>query len=148
MSEEDADRLVVRRFVRASAARCFEAWTDADKLRAWWGPAGVRCTHAEIDPRVGGRYRIANAMPGGEVLWIEGEFLDIEAPDMLAFTWTIASDPTSRELVTVRFEARDGGTDVVVIHERIADRNKREGHEAGWVGCLEGLATRLEGEGS
>ena len=70
--------LVVRRIVAASPERLFSMWTTPELLVAWWGPRGVTCTHAEIDARVGGRYRIANTMPTGEVVWIVGEYLEIE----------------------------------------------------------------------
>lgn len=43
------------------------------------------------------------------------------------------------ERVTVRFEPRDDATEVIVVHERIASPGAREGHEHGWIGCLDGL---------
>jgi uncharacterized protein YndB with AHSA1/START domain len=43
------------------------------------------------------------------------------------------------ERVTVRFEAHGEITEVIVVHERIADKNVQSGHELGWVGCLAGL---------
>jgi len=56
--------LVVRRTIGASPERVFDAWTKPERLRLWWGPRGVTCTAAEVDLRVGGRYRIANQFPG------------------------------------------------------------------------------------
>jgi uncharacterized protein YndB with AHSA1/START domain len=41
--------LLVRRRIQARAETVFEAWTNADELIRWWGPKGVRCTHAEVD---------------------------------------------------------------------------------------------------
>lgn len=75
--------LMARRIIPASPARLFEAWTTAEHLRAWWGPRGVRCTNAEIDARLGGRYRIENTLPDGRVVWIVGEFLAVDPPDRL-----------------------------------------------------------------
>src|SRR5215471_14892646 len=66
--------LVVRRTIRASAERLFALWTSREHLERWWGPPGVVCTSAEIDLRVGGRYRIANRLPDGRTLSIVGEF--------------------------------------------------------------------------
>jgi uncharacterized protein YndB with AHSA1/START domain len=43
-----------------------------------WGPEGVSCIAAEVDLRVGGRYRIANKFPDGRVFWIVGELQIIE----------------------------------------------------------------------
>jgi uncharacterized protein YndB with AHSA1/START domain len=131
--------LVVRRTVRASAERVFEAWTRPELLLAWWGPRPVTCSAAEVDLRVGGRYRIVNALPDGKSLAIEGEFRVVDAPRRLVYTWRIGEEGDATSLVTVRFEARGAATEVVVVHEEIAAEPVRESHEKGWVGCLEGL---------
>jgi uncharacterized protein YndB with AHSA1/START domain len=131
--------LVVRRRIAATPERLFRAWTDAAEFARWWGPAGVVCESAEIDARVGGAYGIVNRMPDGSAIWIGGEFETVEPPHRLAFTWRTAPDgPASR--VVVSFEAAEAGTEVVVRHERIASTQAREGHERGWIGCLDGLA--------
>jgi uncharacterized protein YndB with AHSA1/START domain len=57
--------LVVRRTINATARRLFEAWTRPEQLRSWWGPRPVRCVDAQVDLRVGGRYRIVNEIPNG-----------------------------------------------------------------------------------
>jgi uncharacterized protein YndB with AHSA1/START domain len=129
--------LVTRRTIRASAARLFDAWTQPEQLRAWWGPRPVTCSGAEVDLRVGGRYRIDNALPDGKTLSIEGEFQIVEAPHKLVYTWRAGEDQASR--VTVRFEPRGDATEVIVIHEQIPNEAIRESHEGGWNGCLDGL---------
>jgi uncharacterized protein YndB with AHSA1/START domain len=129
--------LVVKRVIAASPGRLFEAWMSASQLRSWWGPRGVPCIHAEVDPRVGGRYRIANALPDGRTLWIEGEFLTIERDRKLVYTWRVAEG--SIERVTVLFEPRDEGTEVTVVHERVENETTRDEHARGWEGCLDGL---------
>jgi uncharacterized protein YndB with AHSA1/START domain len=132
--------LVVRRTIRASTERLFEAWTQPEQLKKWWGPASVECIDAEVDLRVGGRYRIANQFPDGKVLWIAGEFESIERPKRLVYTWRLESTEGPPERVTVTFEARGSETEIVVIHERIPTKAMRDRHEQGWMGCLEGLA--------
>ena len=136
----DPHRLVVRRFIRATPKRLFEAWTTPSQLLSWWGPRGVRCTIAEIDLRVGGRYRLGNELPDGRVVVIAGEFLAVEPPRELTFTWCVDSQSAISEHVTVRFHEKGEGTEVVVVHERIADAATRKRHADGWEGCLDGLA--------
>jgi uncharacterized protein YndB with AHSA1/START domain len=130
--------LIVRRTIRASPERVFAAWTEPEQLQRWWGPTGVVCTGAEVDLRVGGRYRIGNRLPDGSQVWISGEFEQITPPHCLVYTWR-TEDDAGAERITVRFEAREGATEVIVVHERIASARLRDGHEAGWQGCLEGL---------
>lgn len=142
--------LVVRRTVKAPVQRVFDAWTQPAHLRAWWGPKDVTCVDAEVDLRVGGLLRIGNRLPNGDVMWITGEFEEIAPPSKLVYSWRLGPDrdphpeaPGSRERVTVRFEPHDGGTEVIIVHERLVSEASRKGHEAGWLGCLDGLEEHL-----
>ena len=135
--------LVVRRLIRAKAAILFSAWTEPEQLMGWWGPANVSCPKAEVDLRVGGVYRLANLMPDGRTLWIVGEFLRIEPPRLLVYSWRLEPGEVVTERVTVRFEPAGEATEVVVSHEQILDETKRDQHERGWIGCLDGLAVFL-----
>ncbi|MEO7095405.1 MAG: SRPBCC family protein, partial [Polyangiales bacterium] len=95
---------------------------------------------AEVDLRVGGAYRIGNLLPDGKVLWIAGEFEVVEPPHRLVYSWRIDQETTAGSRVTVRFEPRGTGTEVIVVHERIDSEATRADHEKGWLGCLDGLA--------
>lgn len=138
--------LLVRRTIRATLQRLFDAWTQPDLLVRWWGPAGVACIGAEIDLQPGGRYRIGNRLPDGHTLWITGVFERITPPRELIYSWSFEGAPaqSSSERVTVRFEARGETTDVIVIHERAATATIRDQHAHGWEGCLDGLARMFD----
>ena len=133
-------RLEVRKTIAATPERLFAAWTQPERLKQWWGPEGVQCIDAVVDLRVGGRYRIGNRLPDGKVLWIVGEYSVVEPPQKLVYSWQIEPESHAPEMVTVRFEPREGGTEVVVIHESIPDVSTRNQHQYGWKGCLAGLA--------
>lgn len=135
----DSTTLVVRRTIAASSEFLFDAWTSPKVLMQWWGPKDVTCPAAEIDLRVGGRYRIANRFPDGKVVWIAGQFESIDRPHKIIFTWQIEPQSTF-ERVTVKFEPRDQRTEVIVMHELVEDSTRRRSHEVGWEGCLDGLA--------
>jgi uncharacterized protein YndB with AHSA1/START domain len=135
--------LVVRRTIRAPVARVFAAWTTPELLLKWWGPANVACNAAEVDLRVGGKLRLHNQFPDGTVVVITGEFEIVEPPRRLVYTWRFGDSATS-ERVTVRFDPAPVGTEVTVTHQRITTDAGRDGREAGWEGCLDGLAALLE----
>ncbi|MGI9607943.1 MAG: SRPBCC family protein [Acidimicrobiales bacterium] len=134
--------LEVSRLIRADRDRVFEAWTDPAQIVAWWGAGGVVCTHAEMDLRVGGTYRISNQMPGGPTMWITGTFSVVDAPMRLEYSW--AMEPLTEEsdysVVEVTFGEADGGTLVTVAQTRIPSSEVHDMHLAGWIGCLDGLA--------
>lgn len=131
--------LIVRRKIKATPERLFEAWTSETQLVQWWGPKGVRCPVAEVDLRVGGRYRLANETEAGDTIWISGEFERITRPSELVYTWNIEPASQPPERVTVRFEPIDDRTEVIVVHEYIASDAARAEHQSGWQGCLAGL---------
>jgi uncharacterized protein YndB with AHSA1/START domain len=136
---------VVRRTIRARVDRVFDAWTRPEHLRAWWGPRPVTCAGAEVDLRVGGRYRIDNALPDGTIVTIEGEFREVQRPQKLVYTWRMGNEGHDTSLVTVRFEASADDTNVVIVHEKVSRAEARESHEKGWEGCLDGLERFLAG---
>jgi uncharacterized protein YndB with AHSA1/START domain len=129
--------LEVRRTIKATPQRLFAAWTDPAQLMRWWGPKNMTCTAASVDLGVGGRYRLANTNAEGHTIWIEGEFEEVSPPHALVYSWRIGDGPPER--VTVRFEPAPGGTEVIVLHERVVDEVARTRHEQGWLGCLDGL---------
>lgn len=137
----DPGSLTVRRTIRASATRAFEAWTEPRHLLAWWGPAGVTCVGAEVELRVGGVWRVGNRIPDGNEVWIEGLFEVVEPPTRLVYSWRMGTGPDAeRSLVTVDFVALEADRcEVVVHHTRIPDAPTRDSHLAGWNGCLDGL---------
>jgi uncharacterized protein YndB with AHSA1/START domain len=137
--------LVARRTIKAAPERVFRAWTEPEQLVAWWGPRPVTCPHAEVDLRVGGRYRIVNALPDGRRLEIHGEFRVVEPPHRLVYTWQIDDVPGESSVVTVRFEPRGQNTEVIVVHEEIPSETVRDSHAKGWAGCLDALERHFEG---
>lgn len=134
-----AEPLVVRRRIHGIREKVFAAWTRPERLIHWWGSQGVSCAGADIDWRVGGSFRIANQYPDGSITWKQGTLELIDVPFQLAYSWELESKSKRSELVTVQFAERDGSTEVVVIHERIADKETRTRHEHEWVDCLDAL---------
>lgn len=137
--------LRVRQHVNASRERAFAAWTNPDAIVRWWGPPGVTCTHAEIDLRVGGTFKLANEMPDGSTVWITGVYAVVDRPKRLVHSWSVGADSTNgSERVEIDFVESDGGTDIEITHTGIATAELRAGHRGGWIGCLNGLVQLLD----
>ncbi len=143
MSAQQGLHLVVRRRIAASPERLFEAWTTPEQLLSWWGPQPVRCSRADVDLRVGGAYRLDNRLPDGEIITIHGQFLVVQPPHTLVYSWNVGYESKVAEHVTVRFEAHGPQTEVVVVHERIPTQAKHDDHMHGWLGCFDGLVRHL-----
>lgn len=140
----DATQLSITRVIRAPREAVFEAWTTPGLLMKWWGPPGVECPEAEVDLREGGEYRIANRHADGSVIWISGVFERVRPPEELVYSWNLGMPGADGSRVTVEFRLHDEGTELVLLHERLATE-AREMHLQGWTGCLDGLQALFEG---
>ncbi len=138
--------LTLRRTFTAPRERVFRAWTDPAELKQWFAPGELTTPTAVVDLRVGGRYRIAMAEPGGEPFYLNGVYKEVRAPERLVYTfrWEDPGELDPGEtLVTVEFHERGGKTEVVITHEQLANAEDRRKHEEGWTGCLEKLTAVL-----
>lgn len=142
--------LVIERTFAAAQARVFEAWTSPEVLRRWWG-AGPDWTSpaVEIDLRPGGRYRLSMQDPSGVVRSVGGEYVEVDPPRRLVYTWAWESHGAENDaatLVTVEFrEVSPGQTAVILTHTGFADGERRDLHREGWELCIDNLATRVLG---
>ena len=132
----------LRRRFRADPERVFRAWTEPAALRQWWCPPGWIAGEIELDLRVGGRYRIAMAEPGGgERVAVSDEFLEVAVPRRLAYTWRWenAFPETPETVVTVEFDGSDSETVPTVRHDNFDDLGTRHQHRSGWIAACNRL---------
>ena len=80
----DTQILVTRDF-DAPRHLVYRAWTTPDLVRRWWHAKRGEMTVAEIDLRVGGRWRYAMVMPSGDEVAFHGVYRE-GAPDHEALT--------------------------------------------------------------
>src|SRR5690349_14866129 len=79
----------IRRVFRVPPLRVFRAWTVPAELRRWFGAAqGYTTPIAEVDLRVGGRFRIGMQAPNSsEVSVATGVYEEIVPITRLVKTW-------------------------------------------------------------
>lgn len=63
----------IARVFKASRARVWGAWSEADQLGKWWGPPGCSIEIAHFDFRPGGFFHYAMRFEGAPVSW--GRFI-------------------------------------------------------------------------
>jgi uncharacterized protein YndB with AHSA1/START domain len=125
--------------------KVWRAWTDPQALKRWWGPGGQDpVSLAQLDLRVGGRFRIVFGGPEGTDHEVQGVYREVLPPRRLVFTWTWPrSTPERESLVTLEFRPAHGGTELAFLHEQLFDETVRDNHRRGWSESLAKLETYL-----
>jgi uncharacterized protein YndB with AHSA1/START domain len=103
-------RLVITKTFSAPASLVFEAMTNPEHIRQWWGAGHGEVTTCEVDLRVGGRWHFAQATGDGQEVSFSGEYLEIDPPGHLVHTEVfdnIASEPS---VVDTTYTESDGRT--------------------------------------
>jgi uncharacterized protein YndB with AHSA1/START domain len=139
---DSGETLVVRRFIPVPRQRVFAAWLDPASLAQWMRPGRTTNATAEVDARVGGRFRIV-MVQGREKFEHTGEYLIIDPPERLSFTWISKATDLRPTVVTIDFLERDAGTELVLTHRRLP-ASQIESHRQGWTDILQKLE-RLSG---
>lgn len=145
MTDAAAPVLVVRRQMAVPRERVFEAWLDSESLAHWMCPMDFTHATVTVDPRVGGGFRIVmeGRNDGGDYEH-RGEYLAIEPPSLLSFTWISQATDYKPTVVTIEFHERAAGTELVLTHRHLPPAVV-EAHRQGWteiVGLLDEALTR------
>jgi uncharacterized protein YndB with AHSA1/START domain len=131
----------IHRRLPAPIGEVFRWWTDPELLREWMTPVGT--VEAEVDLRVGGRLRVV--MKGdGRVIEHTGEYLEIDPPRRLVFTWISQYTGSVPSVVTVELQAAgDDETELRLTHSRLPAAEARF-HQGGWNAMLGRLDAGLQ----
>jgi uncharacterized protein YndB with AHSA1/START domain len=74
--------------------------TEPLELAKWWGPHGFTIPETQLDLRTGGGYRFTMKPPEGDPFHLAGEFLQIDQPSRLVYTFRwVEPTPDDRETV-------------------------------------------------
>ena len=135
--DAEPDRLVLELTCDLSAPRdrVFRTLTQPAVLRRWWGPSGFTTPEIELDLQVGGGYRFGMQPPEGELFHLAGEFIEIDPPNLLAYTfWWEEPDPDDREtVVRLSLDEIGSGTRVSLSQGDFATQARLTLHTDGWT---------------
>lgn len=141
------DTIVQEVTIKAPAERIFDALTRPAELLKWWKSDGsFQLTHAECDVRPGGKWlmRVAGSCgPGRSESVVSGEYLVIERPHLLSFTWIREQEDLPETLVRWELDEKDGVTTVRVIHSKLVTESLRT-RNSGWPIVVAQLQAYIE----
>lgn len=139
-------KLFLQRTIPATVDRVFRAWTEPDSMKDWFAPPDKETSLAEVDLRVGGKYRIGFKGKGEEEMRVvSGVYREIRPPHYLVFTWCWEDDPDKHEtIVTVELRPQGVQTELRLTHVHFPNEDIRDHHSKGWIGCVESLINNLQ----
>ena len=139
---------VVRAVVElaASPERVFAALTEPKQLEMWWGSDEMyRTFDWQTDLRPGGIRNCQARSPKGDLSWVRGEYLVVDPPRVLEFTWNASWDQGPMTRVRMEVAPVGSGSRLTVIHSGFGEDAKRSGNYAdGWNRVLGWLKPYME----
>ncbi|MBL4575200.1 MAG: SRPBCC domain-containing protein [Opitutaceae bacterium] len=129
--------LEIERELSASREAVFSALTQPEKMSQWFFGMDDGYSEAEVDLRIGGKYTVRMYLPNKELACApHGEYLEIDPPQKLVFTWT-AEGFVEHSVVTITLKESEKGTLLHLRHE-LPEEAVAE-HRQGWIACSERL---------
>lgn len=155
----DQDVVVAEIFIAAPPERVFQAITDPSQPPQWWGQQGMyRVTEWKGDLRPGGKWSSAGVGADGTSFRVDGEYLEIDPPRLLVYTWVASWSGALKTTVRWELESRSvhslqhrgpqkmgTGTMVKIRHEGFAGAPKEAvNHAQGWTRVLAWMQAFVE----
>jgi uncharacterized protein YndB with AHSA1/START domain len=114
------NQILITREFNAPARLVWRAYTTPELIKRWWAGEQGSVTSAEVDLRVGGKWRYVMVASAGFEVAFRGEFREITPPERLVNTEIFEGIPDPDEhsgLITVTFTEKDGQTSVEMLCE-------------------------------
>lgn len=140
--------VTLHRVVKANPEKVFRALTDPHALSSWLPPYGFLCVVHQMDPRVGGSYKMSftNFSTGSEHSF-GGKFLEIKTNEFLKYTDKFDNPNLPGEMITsIWLKKVSCGTELKVVQEGIPSAIPTEMCYLGWQESLEKLIKLVEPE--
>jgi uncharacterized protein YndB with AHSA1/START domain len=141
MSGRPPTSAVVQRVLPAPPEVVYDEWLDTEALAEFMCPSPARATDIQCEPWLGGRLRIV-MVDGQTVIKVAGEYLELDRPRRLKFTWRSDHHGGFESVVTVSFEPHGPAETLMTIDHALPPQLVGD-HQKGWNQIAELLARRL-----
>jgi uncharacterized protein YndB with AHSA1/START domain len=134
------EQILITRDFEAARHLVWKAWTTPELVKRWWHANRGEVTIAEIDLRVGGKWRYAQVACGFEVAF-HGEFREIVPNERLVSTEVYEGFPDAEAVDTLTLTEENGRTTLTLLvqHSSKAHRDAHieSGMEAGMQDAMD-----------
>lgn len=141
----DTQVLITRDF-NAPKHLVYRAVTVPDLVKRWWSGDRGEVVSADIDLRVGGRWRYVMTANAGFEVAFHGEYAEIVPEERLVYTEVFEGIPDAEDAaatITVTFTEKDGRTTMSILTEHTRQEHRDmhigSGMEAGMQEAMDKL---------
>jgi uncharacterized protein YndB with AHSA1/START domain len=106
----EGSEVVITRTFAAPAALIYQAMTEPEHIRQWWGAGHGEVTVCEVDLRVGGRWHFAQVTPAGDEVSFSGEYRELDPPGRMVHTEVFDNIQSPPSVIESTFTEQDGVT--------------------------------------
>ena len=145
------------KFIKASQAAVYKAFTDPKALAVWFAPGDMTAEVHQFDERVGGGYEMSLYYPasekdargktGDKEDRYRARFVELTPPSRIVEAIIFDSDDAGfagEMIMNVTLEGKNGGTEVTIVFENIPAGIRPEDNEQGTELSLQKLAKYVE----
>jgi uncharacterized protein YndB with AHSA1/START domain len=145
-------RITLVRMIDAPRALVWSAWTEPERLKAWWGPKGFTAPRCKLEIREGGAYDVEMMAPDGSHHPVKGIIRHLTPPEHLVFSaWVHGAGPDGagegavEVLNSITLIEKGAATQIIVEAMVVSapDPALFAGMEEGWAQAIEKLAASL-----
>jgi uncharacterized protein YndB with AHSA1/START domain len=140
----DEQVLITREF-DAPKDLVYKAFTTPELVKRWWSAKRGEVTVAEIDLRVGGKWRYAMVTSdGGFEVAFHGEYREIVPNERIVSTEVFEGMPDAEALNTMTLTEVDGRTTLTILVEHMSKEHRDAHIESGMEAGLQDALDLLE----
>lgn len=131
----DALSFKIRRIVKATPDRVWQAWTDPRQVEKWLAPEGHRKPDIHMDVEEGGAWQVTLYDDDGRagIPW-SGTYREVSEPKRLVFTVDTRSG-MGEEVITLELKKRGERSTEMVLTQ--SDNGRLDGLLRGWSGFMD-----------
>jgi uncharacterized protein YndB with AHSA1/START domain len=121
------EQILITREFDAPKHLVYKAWTTPELVKRWWSAKRGEVTVADIDLRVGGKWRYVMIANEGFEVGFHGEYREIVPNERLVSTEVYEGMPDAEALNTLTLTESDGRTTLTILVEHTS-KEDRDGH--------------------
>ena len=140
----DTQILITREFA-APKHLIYRAWTTPELIKRWWSANRGEVTLAEVDLRVGGKWRYMMIADGGLEVAFRGVYREIVPNERIVSTEVFEMVPDAEAVDTLTLTENGGRTTLTILVQHQTKEHRDMHIESGMEAGLQDALDLLEG---